>query len=146
MKRKTWCYWLHYRTWGMTASLSSAAARNLRSWSRRNWMSEAGVSRSWTHNSTAHSYLSHHLDQLYDMLVSVDFYLSSSGFTAKNFESILPNKSLAIFCNDWGNDSILMLHILSLTTHLFIKQHQSFLSCYLCPLKVKWDWMNLSVQ
>lgn len=53
MKCTTWCDWLHCCTWGMTASRSSVAACSLRSWSRRNWMSEAGVSRSWTHNSTA---------------------------------------------------------------------------------------------
>ena len=49
---------LSLRTWGRApaASRSSGVALILRSWSRRNWTSEAVVSRSWTHNRTTHSH------------------------------------------------------------------------------------------
>ncbi len=77
---RTWRDWLRYCTWGRetTGSRSSVAALSLRSWSRRNWMSEAGVSRSWTHNSTAHSHFTNTLDKLHHILIdiSLSFCLS----------------------------------------------------------------------
>lgn len=81
---KEWCrcscahslkaFRLNNRTWGReaTASRSSVVALILRSWSRRNWMSEAGVSRSWTHNSTANNYLTISLDKFTHIPMSHD--------------------------------------------------------------------------
>lgn len=142
--------WLRYCTWGREtkASRSSIAALNLRSWSRRNWMSEAGVSRSWTHNST--QLLTSHIDNSsffdqqnhkdlcmrwlrLDYICSLQFPLqnknSLSGTEKPLMRSDLHTSGNALYLllqRLQRNDYNLMLPILIWNKYFFIQQLQSF--------------------
>jgi len=63
---------LHCCTWGRGPTASCSSALSLCSWSRRSWMSEAGVSRIWTHNSTAHSNFKNTLEKWHHISRSHD--------------------------------------------------------------------------